>query len=59
MTKTSVLNPKMVHRFGKGWVFNVTYSPDGKQIAVATSAGVEIYDTATYERLHVLSTHKN
>ena len=23
-----------VQKFGKGWIFNVKYSPDGKQIAI-------------------------
>ena len=26
--------------FGKGWIFNVKYSPDGKQVAVATTTGI-------------------
>ena len=59
MAKSSTLNPKIVHRFGKGWIFNVTYSPDGSYIAVATSAGIEIYDTVTYERVHVLTNHRD
>jgi len=59
MAQSSVLNPKRVHRFGKGWVFNVTYAPDGKCIAVATSAGIELYDTTTYKRIKMLSKHRD
>ena len=54
MTKPS---PKLIHRFGKGWVFNVTYSPDGNYIAVATSVGIELYDTSSLQRVNLLSEH--
>ena len=57
MTKPSKLTPKLIHRFGKGWVFNVTYSPDGNCIAVATSIGIELYDTSSFQRLALLSKH--
>lgn len=57
MAKSTAVNPKLVHRFGKGWVFNVTYAPDGKTIAVATSAGIELYDTSTFKKVKTLSKH--
>ena len=57
MSTPAKLNPKLIHQFGKGWVFNVTYSPDGKHIAVATSVGIEIYDTSTIKRVNLLTKH--
>jgi WD40 repeat protein len=57
MTKPSNLNPKLLHRFGKGWLFNVTYSPDGNHIAVATSIGIELYNTSSFKRVELLSKH--
>lgn len=32
-------------RFGKGWIRDVEFSPDGKKFAVATTIGVWIYDS--------------
>lgn len=34
-------------RFGKGWIRDVEFSPDGKKFAVATTIGVWIYDSLT------------
>ena len=42
-------------RLGKGKIYDLTYSPDGTRFAVASGAGVWIYDAATPEELSLLS----
>ena len=42
-------------RLGKGKIYDLTYSPDGTRFAVASGAGVWIYDAATREELTLLS----
>ncbi len=42
-------------RFGKGYINEVKYSPDGTRLAVATSIGVWLYDTSTDTELNLLS----
>ncbi len=44
-----------VARLGKGRVYDVQYSPDGTRLAVATSAGIWIYDATTYKELLYLT----
>lgn len=44
-----------IARFGKGYVNDVKYSPDGTRLAVATSIGVWLYDTSTDTELNHLS----
>ena len=44
-----------IARFGKGYVNDVKYSPDGTRLAVATSIGVWLYDTSTDTELALLS----
>ena len=44
-----------ITRFGKGYVNDVKYSPDGTRLAVATSIGVWLYDTSTDAELNLLS----
>ena len=44
-----------IARFGKGYINNIAYAPDGTKLAVATSIGVWLYDTATDTELHLLS----
>ena len=44
-----------IARFGKGYVNDVKYSPDGTRLAVATSIGVWLYDTSTDTELDLLS----
>ena len=34
-------------RFGKGWVKDILFSPDGRELAVATTIGIWIYDVST------------
>ena len=36
-----------IDRFGKGWVRDIEFSPDGNQFAVATTIGIWIYDSHT------------
>ena len=42
-------------RFGKGYVFDFDYSPDGTQLAVASTIGIWIYDAETREEVKLLS----
>ena len=46
-----------VARFGKGLIKDIRYSLDGTRLAVASSVGIWIYDTATYREV-VLSTEQ-
>ena len=45
--------------FGKGRIYDMKYSPDGTRLAVATSQGIWIYDTTTYQPLHFLKKHED
>ena len=47
-----------IARFGKGFAFDFAYSPDGKQIAVASTIGVWLYDTQTKLEKNFLTGHK-
>ena len=38
-----------IARLGKGRINDMEYSPDGKILAVATTIGIWIYDTETYQ----------
>ena len=42
-------------RFGKGYVFHFAYSPDGSKFAVASTIGVWLYDTETYEEMRLFT----
>lgn len=44
-------------RFGKGRIFDVAYSPDGKRLAVASSIGVWLYDAETGAELDLFTGH--
>ena len=44
-----------IARFGKGYINDVKYSPDGTRLAVATSTGVWLYDTFTDTELNFFS----
>ena len=47
-----------IARFGKGYAFDFAYSPDGQQIAVASTIGVWLYDTETKLEKNFLTGHK-
>ena len=38
-------------RLGKGWLYEIQYSPDGTRLAAAGALGVWIYDTVTDEEI--------
>ncbi|MCG9134877.1 hypothetical protein J5I95_24730, partial [Candidatus Poribacteria bacterium] len=42
-------------RLGKGWLYEIQYSPDGTRLAAAGALGVWIYDTATDEEISLLT----
>ena len=44
-------------RLGKGKINDATYSPDGTRLAVASSIGIWIYDTATLKEVALLTGH--
>ena len=44
-------------RLGKGWIREITYSPDGNRLAVASSIGIWIYDARSGEELDLLTGH--
>ena len=45
-------------RPGKGVIYGVAYTPDGKRLAAASSIGILIRDAQTGEELHRLEGHK-
>ena len=44
-------------RLGKGAIQEVTYSPEGTRLAVASSIGIWLYDTATHQEVALLTGH--
>ena len=44
-----------IARLGKGSINEIHYSPDGTRLAVASSIGIWIYDTATYQEVAQLT----
>ncbi len=46
-----------IQRIGKGAIWQIAYSPDGKQIAVASSIGTWLYDAQTGAELALLTGH--
>ena len=44
-------------RLGKGSIHDMAYSPDGTLLAVASSIGIWLYDTATYDEVALLTGH--
>ena len=45
-------------RLGKGWISgDIAYSPDGTRLAVASSIGIWLYDTATHQEVALLTGH--
>ena len=46
-----------IQRFGKGFSFDIDYSPDGSHLAVASTIGIWIYDVITRKERSILSRH--
>ena len=46
-------------RLGKGKITEIEYAPDGKIIAVATTIGIWLYDTTTYQEISLLTEHNS
>jgi len=46
----------VVARLGRGSVNQVTFSPDGKMLAVASSIGVWLYDSITFSEIGLIET---
>ena len=42
-------------RLGKGSINEIQYSPDGTRLAVASSIGIWLYDTTTYQEVALLT----
>ena len=45
-------------RIGKGQITEIEYTPDGMQLAVASSTGIWIYDAITFQPLKLLKKEK-
>ena len=48
-----------IARFGKGRINEVTYSPDGKLLAVASDVGIWLYDAHSGQALNLITGHKD
>ena len=46
-----------ITRFGKGYVFDFAYSPDGTRLALASTIGIWLIDVATGEEINLLTGH--
>ncbi|MCY4401732.1 MAG: sigma-70 family RNA polymerase sigma factor [Candidatus Poribacteria bacterium] len=44
-------------RFGKGYIFDFAYSPDGTRLAVGSTIGIWLYGTETGEEINFLKGH--
>ena len=44
-------------RLGKGEINEITYSPDGSLLAIASSVGIWLYDTETSQEVAPLAEH--
>ena len=43
-------------RLGKGWLYEIQYSPDGTRLAAGGTLGIWMYDTATHEEISLFNT---
>ena len=48
-----------VARLGKGWIYEIEYSPDGSLLAVASTIGIWLYDAETGAEKALLTGHTN
>ena len=55
-TQLNLPESALVH-FGKGYLREVLYSPDGARLAVVSSIGIWLYDTTTYREVALLAAH--
>ena len=46
-----------ITRLGKGSAEAILYSPDGTRLAVVSTIGIWLYDTATYRQIALLTGH--
>ena len=46
-----------ITRFGKGYVFDFAYSPDGTRLALASTIGIWLINVATGEEINLLTGH--
>lgn len=58
----NIMNPSQlpkgaIARFGKGVINQIQFSPDSAILAVASSIGVRVYDTKTYQEIALLTKH--
>ena len=44
-------------RLGKGWTTDFVFSPDGSHLAVASSIGLYLYETTTYQGVALITEH--
>ena len=51
------LSKRAIERFGKGWVRDIEFSPNGSQFAVATTTGIWIYDSHTGKQINQFEKH--
>ncbi len=55
--KESYLPKEALARFGKGYIFDFAFSPDGTRLAVGCTIGIWLYDTQTCEEISFLKGH--
>ena len=53
----SCLKGAKAARLGKGYINEITYSPDSSRLAVASSIGIWVYDAETGEELDLFTGH--
>ena len=58
ITPTNAAELSELSRLGNGWTHGVAWSSDGKQIAVASSIGIFLYDPETLRLLRYIETNQ-